>query len=171
MYTKNRDILLELLQDMEDFARMKNEKCPPIYLLGGASCIIGGYIERATLDIDLLDMNYSAKAGKLFRMLGNIDILDKYLTTIGDDFESRAIKLEQFKYLDIFILSIEDIIVTKIGRYSEKDFEDIKKLMLSADKSLVLELIDNVFKRQDMSEIVLKKFSDNVKRFKGEFYV
>ncbi len=34
MYTKNRDILLELLQDMEDFARMKNEKCPPIYLLG-----------------------------------------------------------------------------------------------------------------------------------------
>ncbi len=43
--------------------------------------------------------------------------------------------------------------------------------MLSADKSLVLELIDNVFKRQDMSEIFLKKFSDNVKRFKGEFYV
>lgn len=171
MDNKNRDIILELLQDMEDFARMRNEKCPPIYLLGGAACIIGGYIERATLDIDLLDMNYSAKAGKLFRMLGNIDILDKYLTAIADDFERRAIKLEQFKYLDILILSIEDIIVTKIGRYSEKDVEDIGELMLSADRNLVLELIDNVFKRRDISGIVLKKFSDNVKKFKGDFYV
>ena len=33
--TKNKEILYQILHDIEDFAKMKNIDCPPIYLLGG----------------------------------------------------------------------------------------------------------------------------------------
>lgn len=168
---KNRDVLLGLIQDMEDFARIKKEKCPPIYLLGGSGCIIADYFERGTLDIDLLDMDYPSRVGKLFRLLGSVDILDKYLTTVAWGFEKRAKKLEQFDYLDIFVLSVEDIIVTKIGRYSKKDREDIGKLLEHADRNLVNYLIDNVSKRIDISTAVLKEFLENAKFFRSDFNV
>lgn len=149
---KNREILLELLRDMEEYAKFKNIKCPPIYLLGGSGCILGRYFERATIDIDLLDINYSSEVGKILKLLGNFDLLDMYFTTIPNDFKKRAVKLKEFRYLDIYVLSKEDIIVSKIARYSEKDKEDIGKLIKEADKNLVKKLINNVLNRENLTK-------------------
>jgi hypothetical protein len=44
MMDKNREILFEILHDMEDFAQLKNIDYPPIYLLGGSGCIVAGYL-------------------------------------------------------------------------------------------------------------------------------
>ena len=41
---------------IDDFAKLRKIDYPPIYLLGGSACIIAGYLDRATTDIDLLDM-------------------------------------------------------------------------------------------------------------------
>lgn len=171
MEEKNRDILLELLHDMEDFAQLKGIGCPAIYLLGGSGCIVGGYINRATIDIDLLDMDYSANIGRLLRLLGPVDVLDRYLTTVADGFVQRAVRLNEFKYLDILVLSKEDILVTKIGRYSEKDTEDIRKLLDFIDIKLLLELIQNVLKRKDISKKVKEAFKGNLLKFKENFHV
>jgi len=99
MERKTKDILLELFQDMEDFSAMKKIKYPPIYLLGGSGCIIVGYLDRATTDVDFLDMNYNANIG---RILDRFDMLDIYLMTITLDFEERVIKLQRILRTSMF---------------------------------------------------------------------
>ena len=69
MYNKNRDRLLEIIQDMDDFAKMKNIDYLPLYILGGSGCIIAGYLDRGTTDFDLLDIRYSSEMGRLLRIL------------------------------------------------------------------------------------------------------
>ncbi|TCO69053.1 DUF6036 family nucleotidyltransferase [Marinisporobacter balticus] len=169
MENKNREILFEILQDMEDFANMKNIEYPPIYLLGGSGCIVAGYLDRATTDVDFLDMDYQANIGRLFKILDRFDMLDIYLTTIPLDFIKRAIKIKEFQ--NIYVLSKEDIILSKIGRYSEKDIEDMEILIKDADKQLILELIGVVEKRNDIGEKVKNVFIKNVHLFKERFYV
>jgi len=139
---KNKKILYEILQDVEDFANMKNIDYPPIYLLGGSGCIIAGYLDRATTDIDLLDLDYDASVGRLLRIMEKYDFLDLYLTTIPMDFKDRARKIEKFR--NIYVLSREDIILSKIGRYSEIDIEDISVMIKNADKKLIADLIGKV---------------------------
>lgn len=171
MEQKNREIILELLHDMEDFAQLKNLHCPPIYLLGGSGCIVAGYMDRATADIDLLDTGFPSNAGRILKLLGQFDTLDLYVTTVASGFEKRAIKLEEFKYVDIFVLSKEDIVLTKLGRYLEKDKEDIRKLLKDSDKSLIIDLIKNVLLRTDISPRIQEEFEKNVMKFKGDFHV
>ncbi len=120
MDLKNREILLELLHDADDFATLKKIECPPLYFLGGSGCILGEYLDRATFDLDFIDINYSASAGKVFRLFDRFDMLDLYVTTVAENFEERALSLSGFDTLKFYVLSKEDIIVSKLGRYSEK---------------------------------------------------
>ncbi len=169
MNNKNKELLIELISDMDTFAEMKNINYPPVYLLGGAACIIAGYLDRATIDIDLLDMDYEASVGRLFRLLDRFDMLDIYLTCIPMDFKDRAVKAECFQ--NIYILSREDIIVSKIGRYSEKDIEDISVLLKDANKYLVSKLIKAVTLRENISIRVKQAFIINARLFKERFDV
>ncbi len=171
MVQKNYDVLMELLHDMEAFAILKNIYCPPIYLLGGSGCIVAGYFDRATVDIDLLDMNYQANIGRLFNLLEPVDVLDQYLTTVAPNFEKRARKISGFKYLEVYVLSREDIITTKIGRYSEKDIEDIRELLKEANKKLISNLINEILARKDISHKIKEEFYSNSTVFKEEFNV
>lgn len=169
MAEKSREILMQILKDMDDFAAMKGIDYPPIYLLGGSGCILGGYLDRATTDFDLLDMEYDAAMGRLLRILDRYDFLDGYLTTIPEDFSLRAEKIENFR--NIYVLSREDIILSKVGRYSEKDIEDISVLMEEADKERLIRLIDKVRSRDNLSERVKEAFAANLKLFRERFDV
>ena len=171
MELKNKELLLELLHDADDFALIKKVNCPPIYILGGSGCILGGYLQRATLDIDFIDLNYDASVGKIFRLFDRFDMLDTYVTSIAIDFEKRAKIIEGFNYLKFYVISREDIIVSKLGRYSTKDKEDIKVLVNEEDYHLLNELIKNVLKRKKISERVLVEFKKNSLKFKDEFHV
>lgn len=167
--SKSKEILAQLLKDMDDFARMKGLDYPPIYLLGGSGCIVAGYLDRATTDMDLLDMEYGANVGRLLRMLDKYDLLDLYLTTIPEDFKERAVKIEEYK--NIYVLSREDIILSKVGRYSDKDIEDISILIKQADKVILSNLIVKVLNRNNISERVKKAFTGNLKLFRERFDV
>lgn len=167
MEQKNRHILLDMFHDMEAFAQLKRIKCPPVYLLGGSGCIMAGYLERTTLDIDFLDIGYAASAGRLFSILGKFDMLDLFVTPVAPGFEERAMRVEGFS--SIYVLSREDIIVSKLGRYSEKDREDIEALMDRADKVRLKALIQAVIKREDFSSKVKNYFIKNAHDF-GERY-
>ncbi len=96
MERKGKELLRELLKDADDFATFKRIACPPIYLLGGSACILGGYLERATFDLDFIDIGYKASAGKVFRLFDRFDMLDLYVTPVAEGFEQRAALLEGF---------------------------------------------------------------------------
>jgi len=139
---KTKQILEQILSDMDDFAFMKGIDYPPVYLLGGSGCVIAGYFDRSTTEIYIIDMEYEASMGRLFRILDKYDILDLYLTTVPEDFSQRAVKISKFK--NIYVLSKEDIIISKIGRFSDIDIEDISILIENVDKGSMNILIDKV---------------------------
>ncbi|MCD5410046.1 MAG: DUF6036 family nucleotidyltransferase [Clostridiales bacterium] len=166
---KTKQILTQILSDMDDFAEMKKINYPAIYLLGGAGCILADYFDRATTDFDLLDMEYKSEMARLLRLLDNFDMLDMYLTTISWDYKKRAIKLSEYK--NIYVLSREDIITSKLARFSKKDIEDIEILLEKVDVEKLCKMIDEVKNRKDLSERVLSAFKNNVERFKVMYNV
>ena len=90
--------MLEILHDADDFATLKKIKCSPIYFLGGSGSILGNYMSRATFDLDFIDINYDASAGKVFRLFDRFDMLDLYVTPIAEGFEERAIELQGLRH-------------------------------------------------------------------------
>ncbi|MBS7528848.1 hypothetical protein KHM83_19455 [Fusibacter paucivorans] len=171
MYSKNREVLLTLLHDADEYATFKKIDCPPIYLLGGSGCILGDYLDRATLDIDFIDINYSSTVGKVFRLFDRFDMLDTYVTPIADGYEQRAKLLEGFTTLRYYVLSAEDIIVSKLGRYSVKDQDDINHLIEKSDIEIISSLIANVISRKDFSERVKQAFVMNSRLFREKYNV
>jgi hypothetical protein len=103
------------------------------------------------------------------RILDKYDLLDFYLTTIPADFKTRAVKIDGYK--NIFVLSREDIILSKIGRYNDKDIDDLSILINTADKVLIVDLISKVITRSDISERVKAAFIENLKLFRERFDV
>ena len=167
----NRERLIEILNDMATMATIKRFECLPIYLAGGSACIVGNYLDRMTIDIDVLDLEYPAKMGRLFSILGKYDMLDLYVTSIADGFKERAKLVKEVENIQVYVLSREDIIVTKLGRYNEKDKEDISKLLKNSDKTLINKLIHDVLERKDYGDKVREHFIMNVEKFRGDFGV
>lgn len=171
MYSKNKEVLMALLHDADEYATFKKIDCPPIYFLDGSGCVLGGYLDRATLDIDFIDINYSATVGKVFRLFDRFNMLDIYVTPIATGYETRAELLEGFTTLKYYVLSPEDIIVSKLGCYSEKDQEDINRLIERSDINIILSLIENVSDREDFSNRVKQEFIKNSFLFKEKYNV
>ncbi len=163
--------LEERIYEMEKVARIFNIEPFDMYFLGGSACILGGYSDRATRDFDFLDLNYSAKLGKVFIHLRDFDMLEYESTLISPKYKERAIKLGQFKYLSIYVLSVEDIIVSKIIRLQEKDLQDIDILIKRADKMLINQIIDEVINRNDLFETKKIGFIEKLYLFKERYNV
>ena len=60
-----RDNLIEVLHEMEEVTKLFKLEPFDIYIIGGGACILGEYTNRATLDIDFVDLGYPAKYGKV----------------------------------------------------------------------------------------------------------
>ena len=72
---------------------------------------------------------------------------------------------------DIYILSVEDIIVSKIIRLEEKDINDIDRLIVHANKKLINQIISEVLLRKDLFEIKKEQFQRNLAIFKERYNV
>ena len=163
--------LIESLNDLASFSKMKDIQCPPLYLLGGSACIIQGYLDRATRDIDILDLDYPANVGRLFKILGQVDYLDIELTTIPLDYASKATRISEINGIEVYVLCPEDIICAKLGRYSEKDKEDISFLIRYIDATKLAFSLEKVLHRTELSSLVKRNFEKNLVRFRGDFNV
>ena len=124
-----KDNLLEVLHEMEEVTKLFKLEPFDIYLIGGGACILGEYTTRATLDIDFVDLGYPAKYGKVFVLLRDYDMLEYQSTILSPNYKERATKLEEFKYINVYILSKEDVAVSKIIRLAEKDIEDLNQII------------------------------------------
>ncbi|HOJ10937.1 MAG TPA: DUF6036 family nucleotidyltransferase [Clostridiales bacterium] len=163
--------LEEKISDMEKVARIFEIEPFDIYFLGGSACILGGYTDRATRDFDFIDLNYPSRLGKVFVQLRDFDMLEYESTIISPKYKERAIKLNEFKYLNIYLLSVEDIIVSKIIRLEQKDLQDIYELIKVADKELINKIIDEVLTRNDLYESKKKQFIKQLSLFRERYNV
>ncbi len=167
----NYQSIKNIIEDMEKLAQALYIPPFPIYFLGGSACILGKYNDRATRDFDFIDLNYSASYGRVFRYLSDFDMLEYESTILSPSYRERAKRLEQFKYLEVFVLAREDIIVSKIIRMEEKDIEDIGMLLKDSSKELILKIIDEVINRDDLFEIKKQAFQKNLPIFRERFDV
>ena len=166
-----RENLIEVLHEMEEVTKLFKLEPFDIYIIGGSACILGEYTNRATLDIDFVDLGYPAKYGKAFSLLRDYDMLEYQSTILAPSYKQRAIKLKEFEYINVYILSKEDVVVSKIIRLAEKDVEDLNQIMPKCDKELLNNIINEVIVREDLFESKKKEFVKKLKIFKEKYNV
>lgn len=131
------DLLNDLRFIDEVVGYMLPGEIPELYLAGGSACILAGYLSRATKDFDLINIGYGSRIGKVLNYLQPYDLLDITNAELSSDFRDRAVPIGNFKNIRVFAMSREDIIASKIGRFSEKDRMDIQVLMTEVDMELL----------------------------------
>ena len=166
-----RENLIEVLHEMEDVTKFFKLEPFDIYIIGGSACILGEYTNRATLDIDFVDLGYPAKYGKAFSLLRDYDMLEYQSTILAPSYKQRAIKLEEFDYINVYILSKEDVVISKIIRLAEKDIEDLNQIVPKCDKVLLNDIINEIIDREDLFESKKKEFVKKLKIFKEKYNV
>lgn len=166
-----RDKLLEVIHEMEEVTKLFKLEPFDIYIIGGGACVLGKYTTRATLDVDFVDLGYPAKYGKVFVMLRDYDMLEYQSTILSPTYKERARKLEEFEYINVYILSKEDIVISKIIRLAEKDIEDLDQIMPNCNKVVLNNVIEEVLDRQDLFESKKEEFIRKLKIFKEKYNV
>jgi hypothetical protein len=72
------------------------------------------------------------------------DLIDTSLATIPPDYKKRATRLTQFKFLSVYVLSREDIVLSKMSRLNERDLNDVKELLPASDVNLIFKLAHEI---------------------------
>lgn len=166
-----RDNLIEVLHEMEEVTKLFKLEPFDIYIIGGGACILGEYTTRATLDIDFVDLGYPAKYGKVFVLLRDYDMLEYESTILSPTYKERAMKLEEFKYINVYILSKEDVAISKVIRLAEKDIEDLNQIIPNCDKNILNSIIEEILNREDLFESKKTEFIKKIKIFREKYNV
>lgn len=167
----NFDAVKEVIENMEKIAKVLEVEPFAIYFLGGSACILGRYTERATRDFDFIDLEYPARFGKVLRYLNDFDMLEYESTILSPSYKERATRLKAFTYLEVYVLSREDIVVSKIVRMAPKDIEDMDIMMKVCDKTLIIKIINEVLGREDLYQSKRQAFIKNLSLFKERYNV
>ena len=125
-----------------------------LYILGGAAAVIAYGSRRGTMDIDAYIENRAIKS-KLLGWAGQGSELENkhglYLHSANTelmlietpDWKERSVEIlhGKFKHLQVMAISKEDLILTKLGRYNDRDREDIQfvtgKYNINPDKLIL----------------------------------
>lgn len=163
--------LIEVIHEMEEVTKLFKLEPFDIYIIGGGACILGEYTTRATLDIDFVDLGYPAKYGKVFALLRDYDMLEYQSTILSPTYKERAVKLKEFRYINVYILSKEDIAISKIIRLAEKDIEDLNQIIPNCNKEILNNIIEEILNREDLFESKKVEFEKKLKIFKEKYDV
>ena len=166
-----KDNLLEVLHEMEEVTKLFKLEPFDIYLIGGSACMLGEYTTRATMDVDFVDIGYPAKYGKVFVLLRDYDMLEYESTLLSPTYKERATKLKDFKYINVYILSKEDVAISKIIRLAEKDIEDLNQIIPKCDTKMLNKIIDELINREDLFESKKAEFIKKLKVFREKYNV
>lgn len=166
-----KENLLEVLHEMEEVTKFFKLEPFDIYLIGGSACMLGEYTTRATMDVDFVDLGYPAKYGKVFVLLRDYDMLEYESTLLSPTYKERAIKLENFKYINVYILSKEDVAISKIIRLAEKDIEDLNQIIPKCNIKTLNKIIDEIINREDLFESKKAEFIKKLKVFREKYNV
>ncbi|PLS19216.1 hypothetical protein CVD28_02055 [Bacillus sp. M6-12] len=114
-------------------------------ITGGASFLLKGFSNKFTLDIDTItEMNHDVLQ---FLESFSINNSASEVTKLPKSYKERLVKLKgKFEVLDLYLLSHEDLVLSKIGRLSEDDLRDIEDtgIMEEVDMSLLTKLAEEL---------------------------
>lgn len=140
------------------------------YLAGGSACALAGYIDRSTRDFDFVDRGYPSRLAKVFKLLEPYDLLTNYFAAIPKNYAKRAMKLDGFTNISVYIFCKEDIIASKIDRLSEKDIEDVKLLIGDIDRTVLEKCIEETIENI-VYEDRKQRYLQNLEQFKRMFTI
>ena len=98
-------------------------------------------------------------------------MLEYQSTILSPNYKERATKLEEFKYINVYILSKEDVAVSKIIRLAEKDIEDLNQIIPKCDKKILNNVIEEVLNREDLFDSKKNEFVKKLKTFREKYNV
>ena len=145
VYGISIDDILFNMKKMEAVMQIEKKKLE-ICLIGGTACLLTGLVNRATVDYDLLNLDYKPEARNYLNFFNPYDLVDFEATTIPRSYYSRTKTVFQGEYLHCKILGIEDLILSKLCRNLEKDFSDIDALIDNTEMETVIGLVNEVKK-------------------------
>ena len=98
-------------------------------------------------------------------------MLEYQSTILSPTYQKRAIKLNEFNYINVYILSKEYVVVSKIIRLAPKDIEDLNQIMPKCDKKQLNSIIDEILDREDLFESKKNEFINKLKIFREKYNV
>ncbi|MEM0360612.1 MAG: DUF6036 family nucleotidyltransferase [Candidatus Diapherotrites archaeon] len=162
--------LFELLEELD---KELNRKIRVVAVGGTAMTLLG--LKNSTIDIDLdvsgKDRETIAKAIKNLASGYRIDLFSNGLVfsqQLPEDYAEKAIPVrKKFEYIELLALSPLDIIVSKIARLSERDWQDIQACIKKAKLSK-----EQVRKRAEKVEVVgsEEKYKNNLEKVLEELF-
>lgn len=130
---------------------------PVFHVLGGSALVFHGVSSVATIDIDV--------ANKLNDKIRNL--VDDFISDNASEvavlpkrYMNRLVPFhaEEFKHITVYLLSLEDLVVTKLGSFRHKDKEDLTKtdLMQKVNYDKLLEIIREEFDEEMKSNLLVR---------------
>lgn len=98
-------------------------------------------------------------------------MLEYQSTLLSPTYKERAVKLEKFKYINVYILSKEDIAISKVIRLADKDIEDLEQIIPKCDKNILNDIIAEILNREDLFESKKSEFRKKLKIFREKYNV
>ncbi len=98
-------------------------------------------------------------------------MLEYQSTILSPTYKERATKLKEFQYINVYILSKEDIVVSKIIRLAQKDIEDLNQIIPNCNKEMINSIIEEILNREDLFESKKIEFERKLKIFKEKYGV
>lgn len=138
------------------FEGMHLDVIPTFYILGGTALLFHGISTVVTLDIDV--------ANTLSDSVRNI--VEPFISdnasevaVLAKRYESRLVpyKADVFKNIKVFLLSIEDLVITKLGAGRFKDIEDLKRtnILDKCDYQKLTQIITTEFDTMLTSKLLI----------------
>lgn len=129
---------------------------PVFHVLGGTALVFHGISSVATIDIDVANrLNDKVKA------LVSDFISDNAseVAVLPKNYERRLVpfRAESFTHISVYLLSLEDLAITKLGSFRHKDKEDLIKtdLMKRVNYDSLLEIINKEFDEVTKSKLLV----------------
>jgi hypothetical protein len=96
-----------------------------LIIIGGAAIILKGFENKVTTDIDTIVELEGEVANYLRSFSINNDASEVYV--LPDGYKDRLVEYKSgFKVLKIYLVSDEDLVISKVGRFDQNDKEDLE---------------------------------------------
>lgn len=139
------------------FAKKDLKAKPVFHILGGTALAFHGFKAVVTIDIDTANALPTHVK----------DVVEPFVSDnasevaiLASGYKERLIpyKSEVFKHIEVYLLSIEDLVITKLGASRYKDVDDLTKngLLKKCDYDKLFSIINTELDTQTASTLLVK---------------
>lgn len=140
-----------------EFSKHPELRTPEFHILGGTALLFHGVSSVSTIDIDTAN-SITNEVKRIVEPFISDNASE--VATLAKNYKSRLVPYRQdiFKNINVSILSIEDLIITKLGAARHKDIEDLTKtdLLKRCDYSKLFTIINSEFETSKASELLIR---------------